>query len=93
MEEQRKETAQELQDRFHDYLYEVAYRLRDEGNIHTWHIIDIPTDMFPNGVVIMEDVVTFENTESSSLRKVLGGKTTVALGGFKFLIRHPHHRA
>ena len=93
MEEKKVETSAELQSRFREYLHDVAWKLRREQNIHTWHIIDIPVDIFPDGVIIDSDAIVYEGEKASVVLKNVGGKVVVRAGGFNFIIRHPHHLA
>jgi hypothetical protein len=93
MEEKKVETSAELQSRFREYLHDVAWKLRKEQNIHTWHIIDIPVDIFPDGIIINQDIIMYESKEASAVLKNVGGKVVARVGGFNFIIRHPHHPA
>ena len=93
MEEKKVETSAELQTRFREYLHDVAWKLRREQNIHTWHIIDIPVDIFPDGVIIDSDAIMCDDKKVAMALKNVGGKVVVRVGGFNFIIRHPHNPA
>ena len=85
------ESRAELASRTREYLNDVACGLRDVFNIHEWHVVEVPRDEFPNGMII-DNYVGGIDGDAELVKNKFGAFAIVQIQGLKFLLRGVDYR-
>lgn len=85
------ESSDELASRTREYLNNVAWGLRDRFNIHEWHVVEVPRDEFPNGMII-DNYIGGIDGEAELVKNKFGAFAIVQIQGMKFVLRGVDYR-